>query len=162
MVRFRPFACVPYARLTIGAFFVVGMAACAGPGPGPDPVAEGAGTYTLVRGNGQATPVATGLTEGNCERFIDSGTIVLDAAGSYTFTLPMHAVCHAPAPNIVASPPLESGTWSISGSALTLARSGGSVLNESNTTLANGSITTTVRYEWAGQLAPVTLVLQKQ
>jgi hypothetical protein len=88
----------------------------------------------------------------------------LNAAGDYEFTLPMHAVCPLPGggTNTVTNTPQEHGTWSNSGPVLTLRHSGGSVLNASNSSLANGSVTITVQYEWAGQLPSVVLVLRKQ
>ena len=152
------------------AVFLAGLSGCGDsmdPSTSPTaPSAEvaAAGTYALVQGNGQTLPVATGFTDGNCARFIDSGTLVLNSAGDYEFTLPMHAVCPTPGggTNTVTNTPQENGTWSISRPVLTLTRSGGSVLNASNSSLANGSVTTTVRYEWAGQLPPVGLVLRKQ
>jgi hypothetical protein len=100
----------------------------------------------------------------NCRRFIDSGTLVLSSAGGYEFTLPMRAVCPLPGggTNTVTNTPQEHGTWSNSGPVLTLTHSGGSVLNARNSSLANGSVTTTVQYEWAGQLPSVGLVLRKQ
>jgi uncharacterized repeat protein (TIGR03803 family) len=123
-----------------------------------------AGTYGLVQGNGQAPPVSTGDTDGSCPRFIDSGTLILNAAGDYSFALAMRAVCPSGGggSTTVTGTALETGTWSIGGASLILTRSSGSVLNESSTTLTNGSVTTTVQFDWAGQLPPTTLVLRRQ
>ncbi len=157
---------VAIARVA-GVLLVAGLAGCSASSTNPDTpsatVTAAAGTYALVQGNGQAPPIGTGNTDGNCARFIDSGSLALNVAGAYTFTLVMHAVCPSPGggTNTVTNTPLENGTWSVNGSSLTLTRSGGSVLNESNTTLAGGAVTTTVQFDWAGALPSVTLILRK-
>lgn len=150
--------------LMLGALLLTELSGCTGQSTNPATPSGGAaaGKYVLVQGNGQALPIAAGSTVGNCLRFVDSGTLFLNADGDYSFLLQTRAVCHSPDTNTVSDTALEKGMWSVNGSSLTLKRSGGSALNESNTTLANGSITTTVQYEWAGQLPPITLVLQKQ
>lgn len=145
---------------------MLALTACGGGGdssPTPVPSATtGVGVYALVQGNNQPAPFSAGTTEGGCPRTIESGSLTLSADGTYSFSLTTHAVC--PQPNggsdTVTSTVLETGTWSLDGSRLTLQHGSGSDLHASSATRSGGSVTVTVQYEWAGQVPAVTLLLR--
>ena len=102
------------------------------------------GVYQLSLVNGAAAPAAAGAYQINgatCAHTGRSGSLELTKTRGYILAFTVSTTCSGPPGTAVVSTLQESGTWTISGAALALSRTGGSTLGTGSATLSGSTVT---------------------
>lgn len=161
----------------VGLLLLASLGCPFGPADATPPTpaeAAAAGHYTLMTANGATLPAPAGsyvITNSTgsttCHWFADVGTLQLDTLPQqYTFQVNIRTVC----PTGISTPPSsvtdtqkETGSWSLTGSQLTLSHTGGSNLGASNSAQSGATVTVDIMPSTADNrtLPKLSLVLQR-